>query len=68
MNDLREELRRTARPTAMQTWKSARADFADMARYWERPLGDKLKALCGATEEAFESDWIWQALGDGWRS
>jgi hypothetical protein len=66
MNDLREELRRAASPAAVNAWREAQADFANTVRYWEKPLSHEVERLVEATEGAFGSAWIWQALGDGW--
>jgi hypothetical protein len=66
MRDLRDELRLAASPAAIRAWDEARADYTAALRYWDRPLAHELMRLCVATEEAFASAWIWQALGDGW--
>ncbi len=67
MSDLRDELRLAASPTAIKAWDDARSDYMATLRYWDRPLAHELMRLCVATEEAFASAWIWQALGDGWK-
>ena len=66
MNNLREELRRAASPAAVNAWRGAQADFANTVRCWDKPLSHEVERLIEATEGAFGSAWIWQALGDGW--
>ena len=64
MSDLRDELRLAASPTAIKAWDDARSDYTAALRYWDWPLAHELVRLCVATEEAFASAWIWQALGE----
>jgi hypothetical protein len=66
MDDVRDEFRRAAAPAAVNAWREAQADFASALRFWGKPLSREVERMVEATEDAFGSGWIWQALEDGW--
>lgn len=66
MSDLRDELRRGAGLAADKLWSAAEADFRSTVSTWDRPYSMALFKLIGATQKAFASATIWQALADGW--
>jgi hypothetical protein len=66
MSDLRDELRRGAGLAADKLWSAAEADFRSTVSTWDRPYSMALLKLIEATQKAFASAIIWQALADGW--
>ena len=66
MSDLRDELRRGAGLAADKLWSAAEEDFRSTVSTWDRPYSMALLRLIEATQMAFASAVIWQALADGW--
>jgi hypothetical protein len=66
MSDLRDELRRGAGSEADEIWTAASVDFRTTIDSWDRPYPMALLRLIEATQMAFASAVIWQALADGW--
>jgi hypothetical protein len=65
-NDLRNELRRAAGSDVERIWNAAEEDFRSTVSLWDRPYPMALLKLIEATQQAFATATIWQALADGW--